>query len=182
MPESSACCSVPFLVFVIVALLAVAYACHHYQKTATEGFVNPNPPHHQPPVPSASIDGPAPLGYTMGDYDGIPLKTSCKDGGWRSPPCTAPLGQSSRNDTVQGHNIPLPYEFTPTANDFPTAPPIDGTKGQPRSDFMFAYNKSSPYCCPSTYSTSTGCVCSTPEQREWLQSRGKNASQQFSDL
>ena len=182
MPEATSCCStVPLLLFVVVVLLAVAYACNHYQKWAAEGFANPRSPLHSAPVASATIDGPAPIGYTMGDYDGIPLQTDCK-GGWKSPPCTAPLGESSRNDTVQGHQIPLAYEFTATVNDFPNAPPIDGTPNQPSSDFMFAYNKSSPFCCPSTYSTSTGCVCTTPEQRDWLQSRGNNSPNQHEDL
>lgn len=39
---------------------------------------------------------------------------------------------------------------------------------------MFYDNKSSPDCCPSTYSTSTGCVCATVEQMKYLNSRGGN--------
>ena len=137
---TSFCSIVPLLLFVVVVLLAMAYACNHYQKWAAEGFSNPRASLHDAPVASATIDGPAPLGYTMGDYDGIPIRTEC-EGGWKNPPCTAPLSESSRNETVYGHNIPLSYEFTNTVNDFPTAPPIDGSPNQPRSDFMFAYNK-----------------------------------------
>lgn len=39
---------------------------------------------------------------------------------------------------------------------------------------MFYDNKSSPDCCPSTYTTSTGCVCATSEQMKYLNSRGGN--------
>ena len=34
--------------------------------------------------------------------------------------------------------------------------------------FMFAYNKSHPSCCPSTYSSSRGCVCLTDEQKNLI--------------
>jgi len=39
---------------------------------------------------------------------------------------------------------------------------------------MLGENVSSPNCCPSTYSSSTGCVCRTPEQVKYLNSRGGN--------
>jgi len=39
---------------------------------------------------------------------------------------------------------------------------------------IFADNKSDPSCCPSTYSTSSGCVCATPEQMKYLNQRGGN--------
>jgi hypothetical protein len=39
---------------------------------------------------------------------------------------------------------------------------------------MFAKNKSKPECCPSPYSTSSGCVCMTPEQINYLNTRGGN--------
>ena len=37
--------------------------------------------------------------------------------------------------------------------------------------FMFRKNKCSPDCCPSTYSCSGGCVCTTEEQRKRIQGR-----------
>ena len=39
---------------------------------------------------------------------------------------------------------------------------------------LFAENVSSPDCCPSTYTTSTGCLCETPEQAQYLNQRGGN--------
>ena len=39
---------------------------------------------------------------------------------------------------------------------------------------IFSKNKSKPECCPSPYSTSTGCICITPEQIHYLNTRGGN--------
>jgi hypothetical protein len=39
---------------------------------------------------------------------------------------------------------------------------------------MFAKNKFKPECCPAPYSSSTGCVCMTPEQINYLNTRGGN--------
>ena len=46
----------------------------------------------------------------------------------------------------------------------------------PKSMFMFTHNQAHPDCCPSTYSTSTGCVCTTKEQVDFINKRGKNRS------
>jgi hypothetical protein len=116
-------------------------------------------------------NGPAPLSYHMGSLDGIRLKTGCPDG-WRHPPCGPRFKNTTQNLTVHGHHLPL---NTPTTvNDFPDAPPVDGKKNSPKSLFMFAYNQSSPACCPSTYSSDKGCVCTTHEQRRWLESGGSS--------
>ena len=40
--------------------------------------------------------------------------------------------------------------------------------------FMFKNNQCKPECCPSPYSTSTGCVCMTSEQINYLNTRGGN--------
>jgi hypothetical protein len=39
---------------------------------------------------------------------------------------------------------------------------------------MFANNAVKPECCPSSYTLSTGCVCTTPGQRDLLGKRGGN--------
>lgn len=39
---------------------------------------------------------------------------------------------------------------------------------------IFAQNKFKPECCPSPYSNSTGCACITPEQINYLNTRGGN--------
>lgn len=39
---------------------------------------------------------------------------------------------------------------------------------------IFAKNKFKPECCPAAYSSSTGCACITPEQINYLNTRGGN--------
>jgi hypothetical protein len=39
---------------------------------------------------------------------------------------------------------------------------------------MFATTPFKPECCPSAYSSSTGCACITTGQYNWLRSRGSN--------
>ena len=49
------------------------------------------------------------------------------------------------------------------------------TKHHPDGIWLFANNKSSPECCKAaTYSTADGCVCTTPEQLHFLNTRGGN--------
>ena len=40
--------------------------------------------------------------------------------------------------------------------------------------FFFKNNKFQPECCPSTYSSSNGCACTSEEQMEYLNERGGN--------
>jgi hypothetical protein len=40
--------------------------------------------------------------------------------------------------------------------------------------YMFADNEFKPECCPSTYSSSTGCACITQEQVNYINQRGGN--------
>jgi hypothetical protein len=44
----------------------------------------------------------------------------------------------------------------------------------PDNLFMFKNNQCKPSCCGSSYSCGGGCVCTTPEQREYINSRGGN--------
>ena len=60
-----------------------------------------------------------------------------------------------------------------TSKNFPS---VDGKKNSPKHLFMFANNQSSPECCPSTYTTSTGCICRNTTQDKLIQSRGSNKS------
>jgi hypothetical protein len=52
-----------------------------------------------------------------------------------------------------------------------TGTPVPLPEGQM---FMFADNKFKPECCPSTYSSSTGCACITQEQVDYINQRGGN--------
>ena len=57
-------------------------------------------------------------------------------------------------------------------------PTVDGDPDSPQRLFMFANNKASLNCCPSTYSTDRGCVCSTEKQDNYVRRRGFNNSAQ----
>ena len=59
-----------------------------------------------------------------------------------------------------------------------TAPnePLMGAEFNPGDDslFMFKNNQCKPECCGASFSCSGGCVCTTPQQRDYLASRGGN--------
>ena len=59
----------------------------------------------------------------------------------------------------------------PVAHRYPT---VDGQEGSPKHMFILAHNQSRPECCPSTYSNSIGCVCTTEQQRKYINTRGGN--------
>jgi hypothetical protein len=48
--------------------------------------------------------------------------------------------------------------------------------------FIWRENKSDPNCCPAAYSTSTGCICSSPEQMNYLNERGGNRTIGYGDF
>jgi hypothetical protein len=64
-----------------------------------------------------------------------------------------------KTSTVYGHTLP-DKEYT----DAPLAEESERL-------FMFGKNKCSPECCPSTYTCSGGCVCTTEEQRKQIHGR-----------
>jgi hypothetical protein len=59
-----------------------------------------------------------------------------------------------------------------------TAPnePLEGPQGElgPDNMFIFKNNQCKPECCGSTFSCDGGCVCTTPDQRNFINARGGN--------
>ena len=51
----------------------------------------------------------------------------------------------------------------------------------PDNLFMFRDNQSKPECCGASFSSSTGCVCTTPQQRKFINERGGNRTGPDSD-
>lgn len=47
-------------------------------------------------------------------------------------------------------------------------------KPGPNDLFIFKNNEAKPECCSASYSTDTGCVCTTPQQRNYINMRGGN--------
>ena len=104
-------------------------------------------------------------------YDGLCLKTGNQEYWMKSPDNTALLP----NDTLYtylGSAGPLKMKISDQAALL--GPPIDGVDGSPEKMFMLANNRSSLSCCPSTFSTSTGCICTTENQRDYVAGRGGN--------
>jgi hypothetical protein len=54
--------------------------------------------------------------------------------------------------------------------------PLLGPEFQPGPDslFVFKNNTVKPECCSSSYSSDMGCVCTTPQQRNYINMRGGN--------
>ena len=106
---------------------------------------------------------------SMGPYDGICFKTGNKEYWMKSPDNTSLVP----NDTLYSYlGSQGPVKMRLSDQSALIGPPIDGVKGSAEKMFMFANNKTSLACCPSTFSTSTGCVCTTENQRDFVASRG----------
>jgi len=105
----------------------------------------------------------------MGPYDGILLKTGNEECWMKSPDNTALVPNDGLYSYLSSQG-PIKMKLSDQAA--LNGPPVDGVKGSPEKMFMWANNVTSPQCCPSTFSTSTGCVCSTKNQRDFIAARG----------
>ena len=95
----------------------------------------------------------ASLNYNMDS--GLP--TSGPNGGWVNAARNYANQVGNQDNTTSGQHhtggpIPLP----------------------PGELLIFAHNEIKPECCPSYYSSSTGCVCTSQKQWDYLNQRGGN--------
>ena len=107
----------------------------------------------------------------MSMYDGLCLQTGNQEHWMKNPDNTALIPNANLFAYLSSQG-PLKPVFTD--NSSLHGPPVDGVKGSEKKMFMLANNRSSPNCCPSTFSTSTGCICTTKNQRDFVASRGHN--------
>ena len=143
--------------FSLVLLFFIDDHCNRYSDVS-EKFTNDNSKY-------------APIKYSMGPYDDLILKPEgCSN--WRHPPACKKLYKPSTLYTPQGNPFPLKPKNTSLVNS--NGPNVDGTPNTPNDMFMFAYNQCRPECCPSTYSCDHGCVCTNEQQRNFINSRGRN--------
>ena len=105
----------------------------------------------------------------MGPYDGLCLKTGNKEYWMKSPDETS-LVPNNGLYSYLGSQGPIKMKLSEQSA--LRGPPVDGVPGSPEKMFMWANNITSPLCCPSNFTTSTGCVCSTKNQRDFIASRG----------
>jgi len=84
---------------------------------------------------------------------------------------------TNKIQVMQGVQMPdkLPTQPIVFDQSDPSMPSVDGTSSAPKSLFMMTYNDVKPECCSySPYSTSSGCVCLTKDQVNFVASRGFN--------
>ena len=119
------------------------------------------------------------LNNNISSYDGLCINTGNKDS-WRKSPDDLPLIDDKDLYIMQGFNTSL----KPVISDYNSlyGPSIDGDDDSPNKLFLFSNNLSSPACCPSTFTTSTGCLCTSKKQRDFIISRGKNVPHNYNDL
>ena len=138
------------------------------------------PPVEEPPVEEPPVEEPVEgfenppqimnqLPDMMGPYDGLCLQTGNKQPWMKTPDETA-LVPNDALFTYLSSQGPTKPVFTD--NSALTGPSVDGHPKSDKKMFMLANNRTSPNCCPSTFSTSTGCVCTTKNQRDFVASRG----------
>jgi hypothetical protein len=104
-----------------------------------------------------------------GPYDGLCLKTGNTEY-WMKTPDESALVPNDGLYTYLSSQGPIKMKLSDQAALI--GPPVDGVDGSVEKMFMFANNVSSPLCCPSTFTTSTGCVCTTKNQRDFVAARG----------
>ena len=105
----------------------------------------------------------------MGPYDGLCLQTG-NDQYWMKSPDETALVPNDALFTYLSSQGPTKPMFTDNSALY--GPSIDGHPDSDKKMFMLANNRTSPACCPSTFSTSTGCVCTTKNQRDFIAARG----------
>jgi hypothetical protein len=81
----------------------------------------------------------------MGPFDGVRLETGNDVSSWR---------YNHPNEPLEGNYPPFKVGMD--------------------NLFMFKDNQCKPECCGASYACDGGCVCTTPEQRNFINSRGGN--------
>ena len=87
------------------------------------------------------------------------------------------VGDDNYNNWVSKANdyaASMGYTTTQSKYESHTGTPVPLPKDQM---LMFADNDFTPECCPSTYSSSSGCACITQEQVDYLNERGGNRTE-----
>ena len=145
-----------------------------FKNSGKEGYDNA-----PPPKVNAGQNIVRSLPASMGPFDGLCLQTGNKEYWMKSPDNTALIPNDALFSYLSSQG-PLKPVFSDNSALF--GPTIDGQPGSPKKMFMFANNRTSPNCCPGTYSTSTGCVCTTENQRNFIASRGNQGPTNLEDM
>ena len=110
--------------------------------------------------------------FIIGGFIGVNMFCSCAGG--------VKEGFSSATDLM---GAALDYSMGKGVKNSWDKPNVGGPVPLPEGElFMWRENKSDPNCCPGIYSTSTGCICSSPEQMNYLNERGGNRTIGYGDF
>jgi Ca2+/Na+ antiporter len=142
------------LIGIALVLLLVVYMVYmrkvNHMERVEEGFQ------------AASLD------YKMGKFTGLDVMTN-----------EMPYDNLTTRELVEQNKVIYhsPVGSAHSLKPDPAAschhPSVDGTKTGPKAMAMLAYNRSSPDCCPSTYSNSMGCICMSEGQKDYLGRGGR---------
>ena len=100
----------------------------------------------------------------MGTYDGLCLSGISTKSNYTLLP----------NEKINAFmGVQFPPEEMKSEDDVLDGPAIDGDEESPHKLSMFANNMTSLNCCgESPYVSSSGCICITPKQKEFIRNRG----------
>ena len=105
----------------------------------------------------------------IGPYDGLCIRTLNQK--FRD---LSKNGLVSNDDLMTYLGVQGPVQNVVSDDSDLSGPTVDGDPNSPQRLFMFANNTASLNCCPSTFSTDRGCVCSTEKQDDLIRRRGFN--------
>lgn len=133
---------------ILANVLMMSYASPVF-TTRPEGFVNHMEKFANCGAKKENFADYAPAGakdayQPIGAFDGVKLQTG-NSSSWR---------YTKPNEPLNGY---FP-KFTPGSDNL----------------FMFKDNQCKPECCGASFSCDGGCVCTTPEQRDFINTRGGN--------
>jgi hypothetical protein len=159
------------VMIVILACLAVAYVIYNTVQLIPvpleKGIMHTSGRSLNEPFLTGS-----PLNQGIGAYSNIDLRYALPNS-WRNETQMIPLNKAP---IYSPQGTPLPLKDSNSFQQvYPTmGPSVDGQADSPKMMSMLAFNQAKPECCPSTFSTSTGCVCLTHQQSDWINRRGNN--------
>jgi hypothetical protein len=166
------------LIYALVVLLILIGGTMISQPTSkTEGFLGYAPTEYNMGSCGGKMLKPSDsIRPMMSNWDGINYTGGASDDAnrqhkWRHSPSNLPLVKDTYITSPVGDDILLTDDLTSAY--YPT---VDGKPGSQQRMFIFAQNQVRPECCPSTYSSDMGCVCTTESQRNFIAGRGGNSA------
>ena len=166
---------------ILLTVVAFGLICYDWEgfdanKFLEESNINNNTVTDDGAKQGEKIGAPS---LNTGPYDGLCLKTGNQEY-WMKSPDETTLLPNDKLYTYLSSQGPIKMKLSDQAA--LRGPPVDGVPGSSEKMFMWANNVTSPLCCPSTFSTSTGCLCTTKNQRDFIAARGTMDEDSSNDI